>query len=155
MPWTYPQLKAAYLALSPAPASDGAAAAILNAQTTTLPPQDIDARSALAIFLLSGEWPNIVLRSRMVPSGASPATTADTAIKAAIAAVQLTQSIGTIGTSSMQAWTVLSNSMQALLAAGDISQASIDNITALRTPTLPTWQPALSTADVTAARTLY
>lgn len=152
--WTYPKLKAAYLALAPAPANDIAAATALNAQVSTAP-QDIATAACLHVFLLAGEWPNIVLRSRGTLSGASPATAADNAVKAAIAAVQLTQSDQTISASDPQTWTVFTASLQALLSAGDISQTSVDAITALRAPAVPVWQPPVSAADVFAARTNY
>lgn len=152
MPWTYPALKAAVAALSPVAATDAAAAAAINAQTTTLAAQDFPASAARDVLLTAMEWPHVVLRARGTPSGVTPPSSSDQAIAAAIAATELAAGSVVVRASQAASWTAFSNAMSALEAVGDISAASVAAIGALRTPTIPTWQPPVSAADIAASR---
>lgn len=144
----YHALKVADAALSPPIPDPSAAAAALNAQTTTLPPQDFPALSALNILLTNGDWPKIIARSETRPiDSAGP-------ISAALSAIALLESRSTIQASSATVWAAFAASMGALVTAGDISSASQAAIAALRTPTVPAWPVVLTGNDVTAARSL-
>lgn len=155
MPWTYPQLKAAYLALSPAPADDAAAATSLNTQTTVLPPQDVQCSDARQVILLTGEWVAIkALAARAVSSFTSP-TQADQAVIAAatcVAALDPSSTIQTLAVSNAAVWSSVQAMLGALYTAGVLSASSHDALLALRTPTVPTWEPAVTAEDVATAK---
>jgi hypothetical protein len=157
MPWTHAQLKAAYEALSPAPADDAAAAAALNAQTTTLPPQDALCSDARQVILLTGEWVAIkALASQTVSSFTSPTLSDQAAIAAATceAALDPSSNIQSLTVSDNAVWASVQTMLGALYSAGVLSAASHDRLTALRTPTVQTWEPPVTAEDVSVARSI-
>lgn len=144
----YAAVKAADAALSPALPDPVAAAAALNAQTVTLPPQDFPALSALNVLLLYDDWPKIIVRSEMRPvDNGGP-------ISAALNAVALLEARGTIYASNDTVWTAFQAMLAALVASGDIGPASQAALLALRTPSVPRWPVALTDHDIDTARSL-
>jgi hypothetical protein len=155
MPWTHAQLKAAYLALSPAPADDTAAAVAINTQTTVLPPQDVTCSDARQVILLTGEWVAIkALAAQPVSSFTAPTPSDQAAIAAAtcVAALDPSSNIQTLEVSIAPVWTAVQGMLTALGAAGVLTVSSLSALTALRTPTVPTWQPPVTAEDVATAR---
>jgi hypothetical protein len=155
MPWTHAQLKAAYLALSPAPADDTAAAVAINSQTTILPPQDVSCSDARQVILLTGEWVAIkALAAHPVSSFTAPTPADQAAIAAAtcVAALDPSSNIETLAVSSAPVWAAVQGMLLALSVAGVLTSASAAALTALRTPTVPTWQPPVTAEDVATAR---
>jgi hypothetical protein len=154
MPWTYAQLKAAYAALSPAPADNAAAATALNTQTTTLPPQDVMCSDARQVILLTGEWVAIkALASQTVSSFTAP-TPSDQAIIAAatcVAALDPSSNIESLAVSDDAVWASVQTMLGGLHASGVLSTLSLNALTALRTPTIPTWDPPVTAEDVATA----
>lgn len=130
------------------------AAAALNAQTVTLPPQNIPADLIRNILRRPLEWPRILLVARMALSGAVPPTATDQLVTACVAAADLADSSTLIQTSDESVWATFLSGIQAFLAAGLIGQASHDAIVALRTPTVPAWPKIIIADDVVAARTI-
>lgn len=156
-PWTPQQLKAAVLALSPAPADDQAAADAINAQTVQASPADFPAAFAFNVLDASAtaDWFKVVQRSKQALSGSATPTAADMAVLAASAAVALMQVPGeTVRASDTTTWARFTASLAALQAVGDVSAASVSAITALATPspTAPKWVPAVTSGDVQTAK---
>lgn len=154
MPWTYAQLKAAYLALSPAPADDTAAAAALNAQTATMATQNVPVSAIHGVLLLSatGDWLRIAARAQQSYSSGYPASpiAGDMAINAAKLAIELAGS--KVDAVMAASWPAFSAFLGVLASTGDISAASQASIAALANPTVPAWQPAITPGDLQTAR---
>ena len=154
--WTPAQLKAAYQALSPAPASYEAAVTTLNAQTTTVTVAVPIA--ALAAYLgLNGKLGALKAFAASPPSGASAESVA-----AAQGLWEMISSPGAFPPFDMADATVAS-AIQAMLAAlvspgtgitGPITSTDQTAILALATQTVPTWQPAVTAGDVQTALAL-
>lgn len=155
--WTYDQLKAADASLDPIIPDPVAAAATLNAQTVVLPPQAVSTRFALEALIRTTtfDWSKIVLRSRGSISNPSSPTSQDMAVYAAIAAITLLESTSQLNLADPAAWAVFNGALTILQAAGDVSASAAAALTALRTPTVPVWEPPVSDQDVTSARELF
>ncbi len=145
MTWTPAQLKAAYSALSPAPASLEAAATALNAQTTTVT-VPVPIASVAAYLGLVGKLGAIETFATSPPSGASAQSVA-----AAQGLWEMIQSPDAFPAFDMPNATVAA-SVEAMLAAlvspGTGITAPIDStdqatILALGSATVPVWQPPL------------
>ncbi|HTJ88882.1 MAG TPA: hypothetical protein VL356_01700 [Acidocella sp.] len=153
MAWTYATVKAADAALSPAVADPGAAAAALNAQTTTQAvPVSIATLHGILMLASTSDWDRITVRSAAAYSSgwpANPATT-DAAIAAAKLAVSLAGS--KVDSVSVADWPGFLAPLQVLQTAGDVSAASYTAIAALGSVTAATWQPALTAGDIQTAR---
>ena len=143
--WTPAQLKAAYQALSPAPASYEAAAATLNAQTTTVT-VSVPIMDVAAYLGLVGKLGAIEAFAKTPPSGASAK-----AVAAAQGLWEMIQSPAAFPPFDMPNPTVAA-SVEAMLAAlvspgsgivGPITNADQTAILALGSATVPVWQPPL------------
>ena len=143
--WTPAQLKAAYQALSPAPASYEAAAATLNAQTTTVT-VSVPIMDVAAYLGLVGKLGAIEAFAKTPPSGASAQ-----AVAAAQGLWEMIQSPAAFPPFDMPNPTVAA-SVEAMLAAlvspgsgivGPITNADQTAILALGSATVPVWQPPL------------
>lgn len=150
----YDALAQAWAALSPVPATDLEAADLLNAQTRTLPPQDIPVGVVKNTYLLSGEWFPITQLAKRETSGTNPPTDADMAIIAAFLTVETLNSGRTtaIATSRDDVWVRVNQLIGALVAAGVVSTETYNALAALRTPAVPLWPVILTEHDVAAAR---
>ena len=156
MPWTPAQLKAAYLAISPTPASLEAAAATLNAQTTTVT-VPVPIASVAAYLGLVGKLGAIETFATSPPSGASAQSVA-----AAQGLWEMTQSPAAFPPFDMPN-AIVAASVEAMLAAlvspGTGVTAPIDStdqatILGLASQTMPVWQPAVTAGDVQTALAL-
>jgi hypothetical protein len=154
MSWTYPQVKAAVAAITPAPASDQAAADTLNAQTVS-PLVDIQLARLHAILLFNRDWAKVVRRSQKAPSGQPADAATDTAIDAAICLVELIHEMAgspSVATSMTATWNALRQMLLDLQAVADVSPASLTALQNLRSPAVPRWDPPLTAADIAASR---
>ena len=156
MTWTPVQLKAAYLALSPTPASLEAAAATLNAQTTTVT-VPVPIASVAAYLGLVGKLGAIETFATSPPSGASAQSVA-----AAQGLWEMIQSPAAFPPFDMPNPTVAAE-VEAMLAAlvspGTGVTAPIDStdqatILGLASQTVSVWQPAVTAGDVQTALAL-
>jgi len=154
--WTPAQLKAAYQALSPAPASYEAAAATLNAQTTTVT-VSVPIMDVAAYLGLVGKLGAIEAFAKTPPSGASAQ-----AVAAAQGLWEMIQSPASFPPFDMPNPTVAA-SVEAMLAAlvspgtgitGPIDSTDQATILGLATQTVPAWQPAVTAGDVQTALAL-
>ncbi len=151
MTWTLAQVKSAYQALSPTPASITAAAEALNAQTTTAT-VDVPVQSVAAYLGVSGKLASLVAWASAPPSGASSA--AVVAAQSLVFALMHPQTFPVFAmtvpaiNSAMQGW------LSDLVAAGVLASADQAAILALSTPTGPVWQPAVTAGDVQTALAL-
>ena len=148
MSWTYPDLKAAYTALSPAPADDAAAAATLNAQTVTLtqPAADVGLGDIQGVLLLSGDWLKIVGRSK---GAASSAALTDPVNVAQLAVALVEGKAATVGAAN---WNSFLGMLQVLVGSADVQQNTYNQVAALAPLTVAKWQPAVTALDVQAAK---
>jgi len=153
MAWTPAQLKVAYQALSPVPASYEAAAATLNAQTTTVT-VPVPIASVAAYLGLVGKLGAIEAFAKTPPSGASAQ-----AVAAAQGLWEMIQSPASFPPFDMPNPTVAA-SVEAMLAAlvspgtgvtAPINSTDQANILALAQQTVPVWQPALKVGDIQTA----
>lgn len=154
MAWTYATLKtaAAALAGTPTPAQ---AAATLNAQTTTSAPQDVAWNAIRDVLMNNFDWGPLVQTATVAVGGALPGGGAQTqAIQAAAASIrECCLYGGTFNASNQTNWNRLVAAANLLTpaAVGGISAASATAVVALRTPTVPTWQPAVTAGDIQTA----
>ncbi len=155
MAWTYAQIKAAYQALSPAPATLADAAATLNAQTatSTTPLASVPVAAVHGVLLLSQtyDWAKIETQAGLPYSAGWPSTPAagDGLIAAAKNAVTLATSQVTMVQPAD--WSAFLASLSALQSAGVVSAASLSAVEALATYTQPAWSPALTVGDLQTA----
>ena len=148
--WTPAQLKAAYQALSPTPASYEAAAATLNAQTTTVTVA-VPIADVAAYLGLVGKLGAIEAFATSPPSGASTQ-----AVAAAQGLWEMIQSPAAFPPFDMPDATVAAE-VEAMLAAlvspGTGVTAPIDStdqatILGLASQTMPVWQPPVEVPDL-------
>lgn len=151
MTWTYLGLKAADAVLGINDPTQAAAA--LNAQTVTVA-IDIPTASARSVLLLRGELFKVKQLAKMPLSGASPPTAMDQAIAAADTCVDTLTLTDVLHTGSAVEWAAMLPMIGALQAAGVISAASVATWTAMRTQTVPTWDPPPTDQDIIHARSL-
>ena len=153
MTWTPAQLKAAYFALSPAPASLEAAATALNVQTTTVT-VPVPIADVAAYLGLVGKLGGIETFAKTPPSGASAQSVA-----AAQGLWEMISSPAAFPPFDMPDATVAA-AVQAMLAAlvspGTGVTAPIDStdqatILGLASQTVDVWQPAVTAGDVQTA----
>lgn len=145
MAWLYADVKAADAELGiddPA-----AAAAALNAQTVTVL-VDVPVSDARAVLLISGEWFKVKQLAKQQLTGGP----ADQVIAAADICVDTLTLASTLPTSDPVQWAEMQPMIGGLLQAGVISQASVNAWTAMRSRTVPKWQPELDTGTITTAR---
>jgi len=125
--------------------------AILAAQTKTLTNQDTPVRALKTYLLTTGEWPNIVIRSKQTPT-ANAQTNA--AITAAVWAVELANDLNNedgvrvIQTSIPQIASTFSQYLNALVVVGDIQQSSAANIIGMQTVTISQFSPVPTVEDI-------
>ena len=147
--WTYPQLKAAYVAAgSPAMA---AAVATLNAQTVAMTNVVVlwtDMKAVLRA-VSTGDWAKIVLRSRML-SVVPPVSAQDFAVMAAINAVQ-SENTDRFDPTNAQVWTAVQSGINALAAVGDVAPATVTILASLTSKTSPVWEPPVTAGDIQTA----
>ena len=150
MTWTPAQLKAAYSALSPAPASLEAAATALNAQTTTVT-VPVPIASVAAYLGLVGKLGAIETFATSPPSGASAQSVA-----AAQGLWEMISSPAAFPSFEMPDTTV-ATAVEAMLAAlvspGTGVTAPIDitdqaTILGLASQTVDVWQPPVEVPDL-------
>lgn len=150
---TYAQIMTAISALPlPTPTDPVTIAGLLNAQTMTLNNQPFMLSQArmMARLSMTGDWARIVTRSRMT-ANLPPTTVADMAILAAIN-VCAGGDTDVIDPSNSAAWAVWQAGMAALEASGDLSAATVAEISALTTVTVPVWIPELQPNDIKTAQ---
>lgn len=150
--WTVAQVKAADAALSPPLSDTNAAAAALNAQTTTLPPQDINTGDVERILVPTGEMFAINAFSQKTVSNPVSPTISDIQIMAAWNMVRILERFNVIQTSLDSVWQASQEQLGILEQAGLLSPSSAAAIAALRTPTVPLWDPPLTGNDIATAR---
>ena len=156
MPWTPAQLKAAYLAISPTPASLEAAATALNAQTTTVT-VPVPIASVAAYLGLVGKLGAIEAFATSPPSGASAQ-----AVAAAQGLWEMISSPSAFPPFDMPDATVAAEveaMLSALVSPGTGVTAPIDStdqatILGLATQTVPVCHPAVTAGDVQTALAL-
>ena len=156
MTWTPAQLKAAYSAISPTPASLEAAATTLNAQTTTVT-VPVPIASVAAYLGLVGKLGALEAFATSPPSGASTQ-----AVAAAQGLWEMIQSPAAFPPFDMPDATVAAEveaMLSALVSPGTGVTAPIDStdqatILGLATQTVPAWQPAVTAGDVQTALAL-
>jgi hypothetical protein len=151
----YATLKAADAALPGAPLDLADATAALNAQTVTLPPQDIAVSSAMGVLLLSptGDWLRLEAAAAQAISSLTAPTQADQVTMAAKLALALVSGpVTAIGTSQPSILATWNGFVAALVAGGVLSAATQAALQALVTPTVPLWPVVLTENDVAAAR---
>lgn len=151
--WTLAQVKTAYQALSPAPATLSAAATALNAQTTT---QTVNVPlSAVAAYLgIGGTLGPVLAFAASPPSGASVAS-----IQAATGLAFMLQhaaSFPAFDTTNPTVLATLTGMLEALVSpgtgiTGPITSTDQANILALAQQTVPAWQPALRVGNIQTA----
>ena len=154
--WTPAQLKAAYQALSPAPASYEAAAATLNAQTTTVT-VSVPIADVAAYLGLAGKLGALEAFAKSPPSGASAES-----IAAAQGLWEMISSPAAFPPFNMTDATVASaiNAMLTALVSpgtgitGPIDSTDQATILGLASQTVPVWQPAVTAGDVQTALAL-
>ena len=146
MAWTYPQVKTAYLALSPTPATTADAATVLNAQrASTL--SDVPVGSVFTVLGLSGSLVTLMSFATSPPSGA--ATAAVQAATSLLFAFEHSTLAPVFQMSNATVAAAMQTELQALVTAGVITTADQTAILALAQA--PMWQPPLTAADVAAA----
>ena len=156
MAWTPAELKVAYQALSPTPASYEAAAATLNAQTTTVT-VSVPIMDVAAYLGLAGRLGALESFAKSPPSGASAES-----IVAAQELWEMISSPDAFPPFNMAEATVAS-AIEAMLTAlaspgtgitGPIDSTDQATILGLATQTVPAWQPAVTAGDVQTAMEL-
>ena len=143
--WTFSEVKTAYAALSPTPASLTDAIATLNAQTTQIA-VDVPVQSVAAYLGLQGKLAAFIAWAATPPTGASAAS-----VKAAQELAFALQHPATFPIFAMSSPTVVSlmtTWLTALVApgtaiTGPITSTDQTAILALGSATVPVWQPAL------------
>ena len=154
--WTPAQLKAAYQALSPTPASYEAAAATLNAQTTTVT-VSVPIADVAAYLGLAGKLGALEAFAKSPPSGASAES-----IAAAQGLWEMISSPAAFPPFNMADATIASE-VEAMITAlvspgtgitGPIDSTDQATILGLATKTVPVWQPAVTAGDVQTAMEL-
>ena len=154
--WTPAQLKVAYQALSPTPASYEAAAATLNAQTMTMT-VSVPIADVAAYLGLVGKLGALEAFAKAPPSGASAES-----IAAAQGLWQMISSPDAFPPFNMAEATVAS-AIEAMLTAmvspgtgitGPIDSTYQATILGLATQAVPVWQPAVTAGDVQTAMEL-
>ena len=154
--WTPAQLKAAYQALSPTPASYEAAAATLNAQTTTVT-VSVPIADVAAYLGLAGKLGALEAFAKSPPSGASAES-----IAAAQGLWEMISSPAAFPPFNMTDATVASaiNAMLTALVSpgtgitGPIDSTDQATILGLATQTVSVWQPAVTAGDLQTALAL-
>ena len=154
--WTPAQVKAAYTALSPAPATLAAAAATLNAQTVTTT-VDVPVQAVSGYLEAVGKLAAIEAFATSPPSGASAA--AITAAQELMFALKDPQSVPIFQMTNSTIASAVTSWLAALVSPGTGVTAPIDAtdqaaILALSTPTVPVWQPAVTAGDIQTALAL-
>ena len=149
-------VKAAYLALSPAPATDDAALAALNAQTdtSTVPIADVPIAAIHGILLLSvtADWERIEGASAQALSATweTAPTTQDQITLAAKSALALpTSQITAIQPSD---WASFVADLTVLEQGGVISSASLSAIQGLAVFIAPHWSRTITEGDLQSAK---
>lgn len=150
----YAALKAADAALPGAPLSLAAAATALNAQTVVATARDVAWSSIRDVLMNNFDWGTLV--GCTVPVGATlPGGAVQTlpVLSAAVAIHECCIYGGTFNAANQTVWNRLTTAAGLLTPAsvGGISSASATAVTALRTPTVPTWG-AVNAGDVQTAR---
>ncbi|WP_287759618.1 hypothetical protein [Acidiphilium sp.] len=145
MTWTPAQLKAAYAALSPTPASLTDAIATLNAQTQTVR-VDVPVQNVAAYLGLQGKLAAFIGWANAPPTGASAASV--TAAQELAFALQHPATCPTFAMSNPTVVSLMTSWLSALVApgtgiTGPITSADQTAILALGSATVPAWQPAL------------
>ncbi len=143
--WTLAQVKTAYQTLSPTPASITAAAATLNAQTTTAT-VDVPVQSVAAYLGVSGKLASLVAWASAPPSGASTAEIV--AAQSLVFALMHPQTFPVFAMTVPSINTAMQGWLSDLVTAGVLATADQAAILALSTPTVPIWQPALLPSDI-------
>ncbi len=154
-PWTFATLKAADAALTGAPLALPAAASALNAQSAASQPADLAWAALRDVLMNNFDWGSLVQACNAPPGTLPGGGTQTAAIQAA--AVALRDCClwgGTCAAATAAVWTKLTAAANQLTpaAVGAISQASVNAIVALRTPSVAAWSPAVTAGDIQTAR---
>lgn len=143
MTWTYAQIKTAYQALSPLPATLTDAVNQLNAQTAS-GYVDVPAAAIRDVLLTTGEWGGLVVAS-------SAATTAS-GIAAIIESLRtLVTTNGTVRATQAAVRSKVPSWLGDLQTAGLLASGTVSALEGMMTATLPVWAPALQVADLQTA----
>ena len=143
--WTPAQVKAAYDALSPVPATLTDAIGALNAQTTTVA-VDVPVQNVAAYLGLQGKLAAFIGWATTPPTGASAASV--TAAQVLAFALQHPATCPVFAMSNPTVVSLMTSWLSALVApgtglTGPITSTDQTAILALGTATVPVWQPAL------------
>ena len=153
MTWVSDQLKTAYLALSPTPATLEDAVAILTAQTDTIT-VDVPIQSVAAYIGLVGKLGLLQSFATNPPSGASAASVG--AAQALWDMIQFPASFPPFAMTNPATASQIEAMFAALVSpgtgiTGPLSSADQTQILALATQTVPRWQPAPTVGDLESA----
>jgi len=154
--WTPAQLKVAYLALSPAPATLEDAAATLNAQTTSQATA-VPITEVAAYLGLSGKLGGILAFAQSPPSGAS--ASAISAAEGLAFMLEHPQTFPSFDMANPIIAGALTSMLAALVSPGSGVTAPLDStdqatLLALGSETVPTWQPPVTVGDLQTALNL-
>lgn len=133
------------------------AAAGLNAQNTALSAQNVAWSDMRDVLMNNFDWGALVACAQTAVGATLPGGATQTAAiqQAAIAIRECCLYGHTFAASVTASWNklVAAASLLTPAAVGGVSSASSTAIVALRTPSVPTWQPAVTAGDVQTART--
>ena len=141
----YQALKAADAILGIADVQSAANA--LNAQTKVVI-SDIATADARAVLLLNGDWFKVKQLASMTPSATVPVQ----AVAAADICVDTLTLTTTLHTANATQWAAIQRLCMGLVQAGALSQASLDQWTALRSQALPQWAEQIDSGHIQTAR---
>lgn len=153
MAWTYADLKTAYTALGISDIT--AAAAALNAQTVTSAAIDLSWSAIRDVLMNNFDWGTLVLVAETTVGATLPGGGTQTvAIRAAANAIRECCIYGGVfNSSNATVWARLTSAASLLTPStvGGISSASATAVSALRTPTVPKWDPRIETGAIQTA----
>ncbi len=154
--WNAAAVKAAYNALSPAPATLADAVIALNNQKTT-ETVDVPVRAVSGYLEAAGKLAAVAAFANAPPSGASAA--AITAAQELMFALEHPQSVPVFEMTNPAIASAVTSWLAALVSPGTGVTGPIDAtdqaaILALSTPTVPVWQPAVTAGDIQTALAL-
>lgn len=141
MAWEKADVLAAYNAISPAPASDQAAADTLNAQTVTVT-VNVPATSVRDYLLTTGEWGALMVQIQ-------PGTTATATIQGIIHMLKtLVDTNAIVQATVPQVQASVSGWLSQLQSAGLLAASTVTALEAMWSVTGPKWVPTISAADI-------
>lgn len=143
MTWTYAELKSAISELTPMPATPDLVVDTLNAQTKIVP-ADTSRGDIFKIIVGTGEAYKLQTESEKLPTGGAE----DVVIGAAWSFNKTLDLFNSIETSNPTTAAIVSGVLNVLNQAGILSAASVADIIALQSRTVPVWSPKITLQDL-------